>query len=150
LHLFASISGLLFFELLSSQVPPWLKILAFPRSLYWWKWQSSSGPSVVLGMLNSVAWISGPSVDLRWLSFSGPSADCDECILQVPLLIEVLSFSGPSADWSIVGSFSYCMLLLEGLKGIPSPSALLIDLSSSHKNCWKLNKVKQNLKMKFY
>jgi hypothetical protein len=37
------------------------------------------------------------------------------------------------------------MLSLEGLKGIPSPSALFIDLSSSHKICGKLKQSKTKL-----
>jgi len=102
--------------LLEYQVPLLIEMIIFTRSLCW----------------------------LKWVSLPGPSADWNECILQVPLLIEVLSFSGPFADWNEVGSFPYCMLSLEGLKGIPSPSALFIDLSSSHKNCWKLKQKLDN------
>jgi len=138
--------------------PSLIEKLTFSRSLYWWKWLSSSGPSTVLGInvFTRSLCCTWNEVSVAWVS--GPSADWNECLYQVPLLIEMIIFtrslcrlkwvysSGPSADWSVVfsgpyaewnevGSFPYCMLSLEGLKGIPSPSALFIDLSSSHKNC---------------
>ena len=112
--------------------PSLIEKLTFSRSLYWWKWLSSSGPSAVLGInvftrslcctWNDVAWISGPSVDWNECPYQVPFADWNECLYQVLLLIGMSVFTrslcwlrwvyslGPFADWSVVFLRSLCWL----------------------------------------